>query len=763
MCRILQIYTTIFILVLTLPGVSPAQQEAVTPYQRGQRLYEAGDYEAAASVFRDVLRHAAADSDTRYWLGMSYYRQLKIVEAKGCFRHLTGPGSTDARAFKALGMVFLKESYRAFEALDAFREAVRLAPDDADGHYWLGMAYLTMMGRGPIAEHPFIGKAKAAFEKAQALDPDHPDAGYQLGQVYEGAAGEVYLPNMTDSFYEMGVPYGGDAVDLMSAIAAYKRQIKQTPDHKAARRALATVHSRLGNHTSAMPSFRLLVKEAPEDTELNIDLAMAYWRAKDWPNAQQAFELAIEMLPEKEHPLYKDFSLFVGTEEAETYEKSDSTAQEKRWQDFFEMRDPVPLTPENERLIEHYARVTYARRSFSGGKFPWDRRGDIVIRYGLPDYVHQDRQLIEFGDNVHAKGQQPNSGESWLYQHLKDPDGNDSVVLTFENIMASRQYDYPPIFPNNYNWDPKFGTNATHPYYISGRVIEVTPEQHVPREMGLPFEFVYDPVAFRDEDGRTRLEIAYGIPAEYRVTEDAGMLDQALDMGVVLYGRGWKRVLADSSWSPLFRPSEEEIPGLAIAVQVIEVPPGDYLMAVQAHDRLNQWYGVRRDSISIPDFTTPGLQMSGIRLATRVPPEVEDPDLDVRTGDRLAPNPAKQYLQGAAVHFYLEVYNLEQFQMDQSRYQIDIAVRHVEPATKDRRLIWRLLSDVERVLGDPAEQQTVTMVFEQSGEETEAIWSSAISTDQFWAGLYTLSVAVTDLISQQTVAQTQVFEMVRKR
>jgi len=55
----------------------------------------------------------------------------------------------------------------------------------------------------------------------------------------------------------------------------------------------------------------------------------------------------------------------------------------------------------------------------------------------------------------------------------------------------------------------------------------------------------------------------------------------------------------------------------------------------------------------------------------------------------------------------------------------------------------------------------VTMVFEQSGQETDAAWSSAISTDQLRAGIYKLSVAVTDLIRQETVMQTQVFEMVR--
>lgn len=750
-------------IILCLPGVTLAQRPAQPGLQRGLTLYEAGEYAAAVPVFHELLRDDPSLDEARYRLGMSYYHLDKIGEAKRCFLHLTGPGSQSARAFKGLGLVHLKESYRAFEALAAFRKATELNPDDADGYYWMGRAYLAMMGRGPLAEHPYIEKVKAVFEKALALDPAHPDAGHQLGKVYEGAAfGNVYNPNMTDSFYEMGVPYGGDAVDMMSAIAAYKNQIKGTPDHQDARRALATVHSRLGNHTSAIPAFRLLAKEMPEDTDIQLDMALAYWRAKDWPNAQATFERAIDILPEKEQALYREFSLFTGPEEAKAYEKSDEAEQAKHWRDFFEMRDPIPLTPENERLIEHYARVTYARRAFGRGTFPWDRRGEIVIRFGLPDYVHQDRRLISFGGSqVRMKGMRPNWNEGWLYLHLQDPDDGDPMFLTFANIMSSRRYDYPPIFAGSYNWHPKGGTRATHPLYVSSRVIEKTPEQHVPREMGLPFDFAYDPVAFRDEDGGTRLEIAYGLPEEYRVTDDTGMIDQALDTGIVLYGDDWRRERVDSSWSPLFRPSADDLPGLAVAVQEVEAPPGDYLMAVQAHDRINRWYGVRRDSITIPDFTGPGLHMSGIRLAERIPPEVEDPDMEMRIGVRMAPNPARQYARGAPVYFYLEMYNLALDESGQSRYQIDIAVSNVEPSMEGRRLIWRLLSGVERVLGDPADQQTVTMVFEQSGQEAEAAWSSAISTDQLGAGLYRLRVTVTDLISHDTVTQTQVFEMVR--
>ena len=86
------IHTLFLYLILSLANISFAQQETSTPYQCGQALYNAENYEAAASVFRDLLCDDPSASDARYWLGMSYYHQNKIGDDKQCFRYLTGPG-----------------------------------------------------------------------------------------------------------------------------------------------------------------------------------------------------------------------------------------------------------------------------------------------------------------------------------------------------------------------------------------------------------------------------------------------------------------------------------------------------------------------------------------------------------------------------------------------------------------------------------------------------------------------------------------------
>ena len=61
------------------------------------------------------------------------------------------------------------------EAVEAFRQAVRLRPDDAEGLSSLGLAY-AQLGRLP--------EALKAFQKTAALRPDDPEARFFLGMAH---------------------------------------------------------------------------------------------------------------------------------------------------------------------------------------------------------------------------------------------------------------------------------------------------------------------------------------------------------------------------------------------------------------------------------------------------------------------------------------------------------------------------------------------------------------------------------------------------
>ncbi|MBT5872058.1 MAG: tetratricopeptide repeat protein [Candidatus Latescibacteria bacterium] len=739
----------LFALLLLQPPASPAQESASSLYDMGTRQYAEGDYESALSSFKSAIRVDKSLQDAHYWLGMSLYQMSDYPAARKEFIDLGGLRSAESRVLRALGAVYLKERNRAFEALDVLHRATQISPLDAEAHYLTGLAYLTLMSRGPVAEHPYVDKARNAFNRALELSPRHFDASYRLGKLYEGESIQNrYIPNKTDSFYTMSLPFEGKALNVMSAMAAFDRQLKSNPAHVEARHALATLNSRLGNHATAIRSLEGLARAEPDNVVRLLDLGIAYWRAKEWVLAEEIFERVVPKLPENEQEIYRDFGTFVNRKSAAEYDKANESDQAVQWRDFFALRDPVPVTEVNERLIEHYGRVAYARQSFtSKGVFPWDRRGDIVVRYGLPDHVEFGSGITENMETGSTPLSMRNWGESWVYVHVP-------MTLYFENRQFSRRYDFPPIFAGD-------GINYDHPYFVARQTIERTPSLHIPRELGAPLEIHVDPVAFRDANGDAVLELAYGVSREETGITEAGMVDRALDLGAVLYGPEWDRTVVDSTWSPLFVAGNDRGTISAIAVQELRADPGAYWMAAQAHDRQYGLYGVLRDSVVVPDFSRAGVKMSGIRLAIEMAREVEDRAIDMKLPDRLAPNPTRLFYRATPLHFYFELYDLSLGEDSLARFQVQVSLHPSEESMTSRNIIWRMLSRAETIFRRARQKQVVTFMFEERSESPMTSWVSAIDTSDLTLGNYRLEVFVTDLTSGATVSQGQMFRVAK--
>ncbi len=78
------------------------------------------------------------------------------------------------------------------------------------------------------------------------------------------------------------------------------------------------------------------------------------------------------------------------TEYWEAAGRGDSGALALAVKQFWIERDPTPSTLVNERLVEHWKRIAYARRTFVYNRssvYGTDDRGTFYVKYGLPDRV----------------------------------------------------------------------------------------------------------------------------------------------------------------------------------------------------------------------------------------------------------------------------------------------------------------------------------------------------------------------------------------
>jgi Tfp pilus assembly protein PilF len=154
--------------------------DADIPTARGAILLQAGRWEEARNMLREVLKKNSNDENALNALGtIAWQHEQHYAQAIDYFqRALRVHPASDAfnsSLHNSLGAVYC-ESGRCSEAIPHFQRAIELAPSDPEYHTNLGTAFASM---GRFAE------ARAELERALALAPDYAPARASLAHLEE--------------------------------------------------------------------------------------------------------------------------------------------------------------------------------------------------------------------------------------------------------------------------------------------------------------------------------------------------------------------------------------------------------------------------------------------------------------------------------------------------------------------------------------------------------------------------------------------------
>ena len=507
----------------------------------------------------------------------------------------------------------------------------------------------------------------------------------------------------------------------------------------------------------------------------DLSLALLSMSNRRIDNAQRLFESYIDRLPKKEQRPYQDIVFIAQRDDLARYRRAPEDRKQAMARRLWNRCDPAPLTRANERLVEHYRRVSHARTYFSEDGFPWDARGEVYVRFGPPDHISRSGNIRPertstvqdarhwFANRFFSSFEVrpgyptfPTRGDSaWEYWVYTDLDGG--LEFTFTAPRPDGRYTFAPV-PMGLSFQDTRLLEANGGALLE-RLTAVQPSRYTPNFSDLPVDFTCDPISFRGSNGRTRLEISCGLPASDAVylkpDDQTGLI--SLERGLALYDSLWNEVHRVQDRISLNPPTEQQILEGAFIPSVIrtDLAPGVYYMALQIRDAASGKSRVYHREVVLEDYADrDALCLSEVQLAFSVSPADSGED-DVKQGLRVIPQASRTFRTGQHAFVYFEVYNLSRDAFGQTRYQVEYTLAAQQNRSTPARVL-RGLGQLVRLTG---KEEEVLIAFDQAGDRPDEAAYIALDLTQTEPGDQLVRVTVTDLQTDREVSREAAFEV----
>ncbi len=323
-------------LLLACVSVAPfSAAQAQAEVEEGARALAAGEIEHARTLLHQAARTAPRDA-----------RVLALLAR--LYTQTTPPDRARAAAYVRRGL------YHHPDSPDLLKVRLQLALSDTAAARFERMEALRSLSRRLLLLRPRDGEALLGCGLG-----GYDDVAWRLGQ---GA----FTP-------------GARAITrrYRHAAACLDTLLVDEPHHAVARRTRIRLALLLEYYPEAESLARAWTAADPSDVDAWRWLGLSRW-LDDRPGAASAFDTAFARAPAAEKVRWRSPAPLLAPGEA----VPDTTG-------FWQIRDPLLTTPQNERWTAHLARLALADLFFDEGSGDGTRtlRGNWILRYGLPENV----------------------------------------------------------------------------------------------------------------------------------------------------------------------------------------------------------------------------------------------------------------------------------------------------------------------------------------------------------------------------------------
>ncbi|MBT5319832.1 MAG: tetratricopeptide repeat protein, partial [Chloroflexi bacterium] len=614
--------------------------ETIRPrYEEALSLFETNRYAESERAFLSILNDDSKSILARYHLGLSLYHQQKLDDAQSRFQQIVGLGRVLPHGYHGMGLVALERRNRRFEAIDWFRQALRRDKSFVPSQWALARTRLEV--RNGIFGAFSLGQVRDEVRRVIALAPEHPEAHFALGLTY----------------YEYGI-----VDDATTAIPLFERQIEVNPGHRDARYQLGLAYIDTDRIAEGISTLESVIAINP-DWKIRIAQVVTEARLRNMLVPADSIFLALTELPDRERRLYLDLKLIQSPNELARANPPPLDETTQNAFSYWKSQDPTPTTADNPKLVEHCRRVAHARRFFGRGMWPWDKRGEVYIRYGAP----QSRQTITSDRDADGNSATARFGlrqvDRWTYI---TPD------LTFDFVDQGSNFAFDtPLSPATGDISSLAEAASNDAGVHSDLLAEDTPSVYASDiEDGPPLRYSYSLAVFRNDDGTAAVEVDYAVPAsELTFRENQAAIESAL----AVFDGNWRELESVVQNERLtISPDADVTHQVALYRRSLTAPPGQHQFAIRVTDEESRRSAVARQPVRVPDYSLNELSISDIRLVTKV--TASTTGRFTRGGRQLIPNPAGVFGVTQPITLYFEVYHLKRDSNGRTSAEIEYTV-----------------------------------------------------------------------------------------
>ena len=635
------------LLALLLCTAISTPARAVSPARRAQAdtLYAAAIRDSAGLPLKERIKR--------------FQQVLKLDHAHAPARHEL------ARCYISQGTVASRMSAE-FE----LQEALRQDPDNIP--YNLTCADL-------LWRKGFLHDARTRYERVLRLAPDNAEAASGVARYYmfdmfryrnmqaivrdEQEPDMRRLRNLFDDEPKVLALHLFGERDRDRAYEYLTMALAADPDHKPSVTRLCLLHFEDGRADSAVAVTDDYLRRHPDDRDVLLYRGLALQTLGRFAGAADAYEKALGLMPPGDRAVMENVEATTSSSQRITPDLRTSAAG--AWtdppglSDFWRPRDPLLLTPFNERRMEHYGRVAYANLRFSrpeeGIPGYKTEQGRVYIRYGR----YLARVVLrpsEVGEIYH---------ETWTYEGFN---------VTFQNWDGLD------------HWRFESYRSPAYPGAVSDvkDLYRRYPEHYADPYEGKKYGLSHQVAAFKGEDGKVRLELSYALPVDelrYRRVGDRYAVD--VDRGVFLLDSARAEISRNVFRETAPRRVVYDPRGAVYTEDQARwtVAPGRYVAAVEVRDNRSGRIGQFRRNVDASRFGAPGLCVSDPLLARDVR-RVGGEEAS-RSSYEITPNPLRIYRVTEDLAVYFEAYGLTPAPDGRTAYEVSYTLGQPRPSDVD--------------------------------------------------------------------------------